>query len=133
MPNPMSLELATSVQDRVPRVNAEIVSLDELEEMSLSEVNQAKAELKRRREQLHLQLDQRKLKQTKTIMDRMERILDVMGDKLMEVDVPTQDVKFLTDAYKTMLTSFEKISRLDSVDGTGKAAMLSIEVRYKEG
>lgn len=131
MPNPLNLSLATGLQSRTEKVKAEIVSLDELEEMSLAEVNQAKKELSRRREQLSLQIDKRKLGQTKKIMDRMDSILEVMGDKLMAEDVPAQDVRHLTDAYKNMLNSLNMISRLDSADGTGNAAMLSIEVRYK--
>lgn len=132
MPNPLNLSLATSLQDRTEKVKAEIVGLDELEELSLDEVNKAKKQLDARKKRLQLQLDGKKLKQAESIMDNMGLILSSMTNKLMAEDVPAQDVKFLASAYADMLKSLNTISRLDSIDGTGKATMLSIEVRYKE-
>lgn len=131
MPNPLNLELATGLQDRVEKVQAEIVSLDDLEEMSLEEVNRAKKQLENQRKKVQLKLDGKKLQQAGQIIDNMSLILSSMTNKLLSEDVPAQDVKFLASAYSDMLKSLNNVSRLDSVDGTGTAAMLSIEVRYK--
>lgn len=132
MPNPLNLSLATSLQDRTEKVKAEIVGLDELEELSLDEVNKAKKQLDSRKKRLQLKLDGRKLKQAEKIMDNMDATLGRMEEQLVSDEMSAQDVKFLSDAYKNMLNSLNTISRLDSIDGTGKATMLSIEVKYKE-
>lgn len=129
MPNPLNLELATGLKDKVERVDAEIVSLDELEEMSLAEINQAKVELEKRRNKLQLRLDKRKLKQAESIMDIMDGTLDAMIAKLSMDDVPARDLNDLSKTYSEMLKSLNTISRLDSVDGRGTAQMIHIEVR----
>lgn len=129
MPNPLNLSLASSVQERTEKVKAEIVDLDELEEMSLTEVNQAKIELEKKRQRIQLSLDGRKLEQAKNIVQNMEMILSAMATKLMSDDVPAADVKFLASAYTDMLKNLNNISRLDSVDGRGTAQMIHIEVR----
>lgn len=132
LPNPLNLELSTGLQSKVERVPAEIVSIDELEEMSLAEVQRAKKQLGERRKRIQLMLDGEKLKQAKQIMSNMSLTLNAMTKKLLLDDVPANDVKALANAYSEMVKSLNNVSRLDSVDGTGKAAMLSIEVRYKE-
>lgn len=131
MPNPLNLSLATSVQDGTEHVKAEIVSLDELEEMSLAEVNKAKKQLSEKRKRVQLKLDGKKLQQAESIIDNMSMILSAMTNKLIMDDVPAKDVSDLARAYADMLKSLNNVSRLDSVDGAGTAAMLSIEVRYK--
>lgn len=132
MPNPLNLSLATELNNNIEKVPAEIVSLDDLEEMSLVEVNRAKKQLSERKKRLQLQLDGRKLTQAQRIMDNMDLALDRMTECLLSPDMSPKDVQLLTDAYKNLLNSLNTISRLDSVDGTGKATMLSIEVKYKE-
>lgn len=132
MPNPLNLSLATGLQSRTEKVKAEIVSLDEIEEMSLSEVNRAKEQLKKRKQRLQLQIDKQKIEQQSEIMNNMMKFLNKIGEGL-DNDASAMDLKFLTDGYNNQLKALNTISRLDSIDGTGKAAMLSIEVRYKEG
>lgn len=127
MANKLNLSLSTEVD--IPHVDAEIVPIDELEEMTLDEVNRAKNQLRIRKQKLQLQVDSHKLKQATTIVNRMDKILDVMLDKLCAEDVNALDVKSLTDAYKNMLSSLNSISRLDSIDGTGRATKLVLEVR----
>lgn len=132
MPNPLSVSLAGGILDRgVEHVQAEIVSLDELEELSLEEVQQAKKKLSEKRKRVQLKLDGKKLDQANSIIDNMSMILSAMTNKLCMEDVPARDVSDLAKAYSDMLKSLNNVSRLDSVDGTGTAAMLSIEVRYK--
>lgn len=129
MPNPLNLSLSTEVKNNVPHVDAEIVSLDDLEEMTLDEVNRAKKQLSARKQKLQLQVDDRKLKQTMSIVNNMDKILDSMMIKLTSDEVNAMDVKMLADAYKNMLGSLNSISRLDSIDGTGRATKLVLEVR----
>ena len=133
MPNPLNLSLAADVRPNIEHVNAEIVELEELEEMSIVEVNEAKRKLGERKRRLQLQLDDRKLNQATGIMDSMTLILQKMTDNLCSAEPSAADTKFYAEAYNKMLTSLNTISRLDSIDGTGRAAMLSIEVKYKEG
>lgn len=133
MPNPLNLSLASEVQPiRAEVVNAEIVSIDELEEMSISEVNRAKKELSKKKQRLQLQLDGHKLSQATKIMNNMDMVLNRMAEGWSSENVSAMDLKFLTEAYKNLLNSLNMISRLDSVDGTGRATKLSIEVKYKE-
>lgn len=129
MPNPLNLSLSTEVKDNIPHIDAELVPLDDLEEMTLDEVNRAKKQLSARKQKLQLQVDDRKLKQTMSIVNNMDKILDTMMIKLTADEVNAMDVKMLADAYKNMLGSLNSISRLDSIDGTGRATKLVLEVR----
>lgn len=134
MPNPLNLSLSTEVEkENIPHVSAEIVSLDELEEMTLEDVNRAKQQLAARKQKLQLQVDSRKIKQTTQIVDQMDAILDAMMEKLKADDVDAFAVEKLTNAYKNMLGSLNTISRLDSIDGTGRATKLVLEVRDLRG
>lgn len=134
MPNPLNLSLSTEVQkEEVPHVPAEIVSLDELEEMTLEDVNRAKKQLSARKQRLQLQIDDKKIKQSRDIIDKMEMILDAMTRKLLDDEIDAFAIEKLTTAYKNMLGSLNTISRLDSIDGTGRATKLVLEVRDLRG
>lgn len=134
MPNPLNLSLSTEVEkENIPHVPAEIVSLDELEEMTLEDVNRAKKQLSARKQRLQLQIDDKKIKQSQEIIDKMEMILDAMTQKLLDDDIDAFAVEKLTTAYKNMLGSLNTISRLDSIDGTGRATKLVLEVRDLRG
>lgn len=132
MPNSLDLSLSNTIKPKIEHVDAELVGLDELEEMTLDEVNRAKKQLSERRKRVQLKLDKNKIEQSERIMDTMSAILSTMAIKLSECDVPARDVRDLANAYSEMLKSLNMVTRLDSVDGTGRATMLSIEVRYKE-
>lgn len=134
MPNPLNLSLSTEVEkENIPHVSAEIVSLDELEEMTLEDVNRAKKQLSARKQQLQLQIDYKKINQSREIIDKMEMILDAMTRKLLDDDIDAFAIEKLTTAYKNMLGSLNTISRLDSIDGTGRATKLVLEVRDLRG
>lgn len=134
MPNPLNLSLSTEVQkEEVPHVPAEIVSLVELEEMTLEDVNRAKKQLSARKQRLQLQIDDKKIKQSRDIIDKMEMILAAMTQKLLADEIDAFAIEKLTTAYKNMLGSLNTISRLDSIDGTGRATKLVLEVRDLRG
>lgn len=132
MPNSLDLSLSKEIFPKVEHVDAELVSIDELEEMSLEEVQRAKKQLAEQRKRVQLSLDKNKIRQSKEIMNNMGSILNVMARKLAEDDVSAKDVRDLSSAYSELIKSLNMITRLDSVDGTGRATMLSIEVKYKE-
>lgn len=134
MPNPLNLSLSTEVEkENIPHVSAEIVSLDELEEMTLEDVNREKNYLSARKQHLQLQVDSWKIGQAKVIIKRMDKILDAMGEKLESDDVDATAVEKLTSSYKNMLGNLNNITRLDSIDGTGRATKLVLEVRDLRG
>lgn len=101
--------------------------------MTLEDVNRAKKQLSARKQRLQLQIDDKKIKQSKEIIDKMEMILDAMTRKLLDDDIDAFAVEKLTTAYKNMLGSLNTISRLDSIDGTGRATKLVLEVRDLRG
>lgn len=134
MPNPLNLSLSTEVEkENIPHVSAELVSLDELEEMTLEDVNRAKKQLSARKQRLQLQIDDKKIKQSQEIIEKMEMILNAMTQKLLNDDIDAFAIEKLTTAYKNMLGSLNTISRLDSIDGTGRATKLVLEVRDLRG
>lgn len=132
MPNPLNLTLAQGVNSKIEKIPTEIVEIDRLEEMSLAEVHKAKRELSERKKRLQLQVDRSKLNQTSKIVDRMDMILDRMAEGYSAENVSAMDLKCLAAAYSDMLKNLNMISRLDSIDGGGKATKVSIEVKYKE-
>lgn len=66
----------------------EIVSAEELEEMSLSDYQAMKKMLESRKKQLSLVVDSKKLGQVLKIVDKMEMFLDMMSE-----DKPAMDIE----------------------------------------
>lgn len=128
MENKRELQLAESLIPEVQKVQAELLEPDVLEEMSLTEYNKQKQLLEAKRKQLSLILDGRKLEQAKRIIDSMDMILDRISEGYDKEVVSAMDLKFLADAYDKMQKSLERISRLDSLDGDGRAARISIKI-----
>lgn len=123
------LQLAESLIPQVQKVQAEIMEPEVLEEMSLAEYNQQKLLLESKRKTLSLMLDGKKLKQATRIIDSMDMILDRISEGYDKELVSAMDLKFLTEAYEKMQKSLERITRMDSLDGEGKAARISIEIK----
>lgn len=128
MANKRELQLAESLIPEVQKVQAELLEPDVLEGMSLTEYNEQKQLLEAKRKQLSLILDGRKLEQAKRIIDSMDMILDRISEGYDKEVVSAMDLKFLADAYDKMQKSLERISRLDSLDGDGRAARISIKI-----
>lgn len=120
------LSLSTRDEEPVELVEAELVS-----GMSLTEYKREKDILAAKRQQVVLQLDGRKLRQATQVMDRMDGILDKMMETIQ--DGTAQDVKFLAEAYEKMSKTLATVTRLDTVDGTGKAARLALDVQFGNG
>lgn len=109
----------------------ELVEAEEIHEMSLSELKREKDLLAARRQQLMLRLDGEKLNQAMKISEAMSISIDRIIDVATNGDA--QDYKYLVEGYERLLKSLNMICRLDSVDGTGKAARLALQVDFGNG
>lgn len=133
------LELATLVQENTDISNqeVEILPVDEVEIMSMSQLQQEKQELAQRRSQVLLKLDKRRIKQAEKIMDAMDLALDRMigcyDEDGQMVEVSPMDFKFLTEGYKNLMNSYNMVTRLDSVDIGGKAGSVELRLETPDG
>lgn len=126
--------LAESVKEQQ---ELEIVQVNDIETMTLSEALAKKQELAKRREQVMLTVDGRRLQQTIKVMDAMDIALDNMisgcsYDKDGNViNMSAADFKAYSDGYKNLSQTLERISRLDSVDSGGKSGRLSLKIEFE--
>lgn len=109
----------------------ELVKAEEIHEMSLSELKREKDLLAARRQQLMLRLDGEKLNQALRINEAM----NVAIGKVIEAAEKdnAQDFKYFMEGYERLVKCSSMITRLDSVDGTGKAARLALQVDFGNG
>lgn len=109
----------------------ELVEAEEIHEMSLSELKREKDLLAARRQQLMLRLDGEKLNQALRINEAM----NVSIGKVIEAAESgnAQDFKYFMEGYERLVKCSSMITRLDSVDGTGKAARLALQVDFGNG
>lgn len=107
----------------------EIIEDGDFEMMSMAQYQAAKNMLAERRKTVALQLDGRKLAQVNRIMDAMDRALD----KMMDEDVTAMDMKFYAETFDKLNRTLGTTIRLDTVDGTGKAGRLALEVQFGNG
>lgn len=139
--NKHETELLQLVQDNVDQAKEqqelELVEIEKVEAMTMTEALTAKQELAARRQEVMLKLDERRLTQAVKIMDAMDIALDKMigqctytedGDT---VEMTAMDFKFYTDAYKNLAGILDKVSRLDSVDTGGKSTRISLKIEYE--
>lgn len=126
--------LATSAKEQQ---EMEIVPIKDVEAMTLSEALEKKQELAKRREQVMLAIDGRRLKQTVRVMDAMDVALDNMISGVSYdkdgniVNLTAMDFKFYSDAYKNLAGTLDRISRLDSVDSGGKSGRISLKIEFE--
>lgn len=131
-------ELSELVQEagKIQSENIELVSVEKVEIMSISQLQEEKQKLAARRNQVMLKLDGRRLDQSIKLMDAMDVALDKMTNavSLTEdgeiVEMSAMDFKFYSDAYKNLSASLNTISRLDSVDTGGKAGRVSLKIEF---
>lgn len=109
----------------------ELVEAEEIHEMSLSELKREKDLLAARRQQLMLRLDGEKLNQALKINEAM----NIAISKVIEAAEVgnAQDFKYFMEGYERLVKCSSMITRLDSVDGTGKAARLALQVDFGNG
>lgn len=139
--NKKETELMELVQENLDKAKEEqeleLVEIEKVEAMTMTEALTAKQELAARRQEVMLKLDERRLTQAVKIMDAMDIALDKMigqctytedGDT---VEMTAMDFKLFTDAYKNMAGILDKVSRLDSVDTGGKSTRISLKIEYE--
>ena len=132
------IELAEMINEsaKLESQEVELVTTEQVEVMSMAQLQDEKQKLASRRSQVMLKLDGRKLDQSVKIMDAMDVALDKMisqctYDELGNVvQLSAMDFKFYSDAYKNLSNSLNTVSRLDSVDSGGKAGRVSLKIEF---
>lgn len=117
--------------------DVEVLSVDEIELMTMAELQEEKQKLAQRRTAVLLKLDRARLHQAEKIIDRMDYFLDRMigsYDENGELNEVTPfDLKQLASAYKDMVTAYNTVTRLDSCDSGGTASRLSLRFEMPDG
>lgn len=140
MPRPKKakdIELATLIQEStdIQKKEVEIVPVEQVEIMSMSQLQQEKQKLATQRNQVMLQMDKRRLRQAQKIMDAMDYALDSMMGCYDEdgqfMPVSAMDFKFYADGYKSLMNSYNLVTRIDSVDTGGKAGRVSLKIEFE--
>ncbi len=114
----------------------EIVPIEDVEIMSMSQMQHEKQLLAAKRDQVMLKLDGRRLDQSTKIMDAMDVALNNMISSVTydeegnTVPLSAMDFNFYSTAYKNLSSAFNIVSRLDSVDNTGKAGRVSLKIEF---
>lgn len=114
----------------------EIVPIEDVEIMSMSQMQHEKQLLAAKRDQVMLKLDGRRLDQSIKIMDAMDVALNNMISSVTydeegnTVPLSAMDFNFYSTAYKNLSSAFNTVSRLDSVDNTGKAGRVSLKIEF---
>lgn len=120
----VNLELATKETQEV-----EIVENPDFELMTMTDYQNAKNMLAERRKVAVLHLDGRKLQQANKIMDAMDAALN----KLCDPETTAMDFNFYAQSFDRLNKTLATTIRLDTVDGSGKAARLALEVQFGNG
>lgn len=135
---PKELELAEMIQESAEfeSEEVELVPVEQVEVMSMTQLQEEKQKLAVRRNEVMLKLDGRRLDQSIKLMDAMDVALDKMINQCAydedgnPVELSAMDFKFYSDAYKNLSNSLQIVSRLDSVDTGGKAGRINIKIEY---
>lgn len=135
-PKKKELELFEMVQESadLEKQEVELVSVEEVEIMSMTQLHQEKAELEKLLERTKLKIDKARIQQAVKIIEAMDSALDKMigyYDKNGNlVEITPLDFKLLTEGYKNLMNSYNLVTRLDSVDTGGKAGRLSLKIEF---
>lgn len=128
--NEVSLELAQK-----PAYDVEIIDKSDFELMTMQDYQREKDLLASRRMKVVTQLDGFKLEQALEITKVMKKTLQrLMGEGPYEGEELTAfDSNQLMQTYEKALKTLGTLVRLDTVDGSGKAARLALEVQFGNG
>ena len=130
MPKKNQLALADQILEQTKlEAQNEPVIIEEIEPMTMAQYQYEKNILAERRKQAVLKLDGRKLDQANRVMDAM----DVILGRMFNPETTNMDLNFLANAYDKLNKTMSTIVRLDSVDGSGKAQRLALEVQFGNG
>ena len=133
MPKKKDLALANQVMDIAQTdttpLDVEILDNDELDFMTMAEYQLEKKKLAEKRKSIALRLDNRKMGQVKKIMDAMDKCMNM----ILAPGATPMDIQFLTKSYDSLNKTLNTTMRLDTVDGSGKAQRLALEVQFSNG
>lgn len=92
--------------------------------------------LAERKKQVMLTLDGKKLQEALKIIDGMQAYSEILFDPdvmdRVKGNIKTSmDLKFLSDAYKTMSDKLQMLMRLDTIDSDGTAGEINLAIHYK--
>lgn len=127
------LDLANEVNENISKLDkkeVEIVNKPDFELMTMRDYEEEKKLLASRRMKVVTQLDGFKLEQAKKVTLAMEDILDQI---IFDKEMTPFDKNQLMQAYERALKTLGNLVRLDTVDGSGKAARLALEVKFGNG
>lgn len=137
-PKTQNVELAAIVQQSAsisPQDIELVSSVEDVEIMSMAQLQKEKQELAQKREQTLIKLDKARIQQAEKIIKAMDFALDQMMGYYDEsgnlVGIPAMDFRLLTDGYKNLINSYNLVTRLDSVDTGGKAGRLTLKIEYE--
>lgn len=126
-----------TLTDEPERVEAELLpTVENYQEISLSQQKECKKALDNLKQRVMLTLDQKKLAEAQKLISSIENISDMFSDKdiisrVRENTSTALDLKLLAESYSKLIDSQQKLMRLDSLDGQGNAARLSLAVQFK--
>lgn len=123
-----SLELEIVNSPEEPDGEFQILSLEELELMSAEDCYREKKLLEEKRRRLSLYIDGQKLEQATLLINNMRAILDRMAENLLSNKPSAFDAERYSNAYDKMVKSLERITRLDSLDGSGSVKRIYLEI-----
>lgn len=130
-----NLELANSLQMVVP-IQSNLFDTDNLEQMSIAEFQQKKDLLSNMKQQVMLQVDSKKMEQALKVMHAMDillnRMIDINSDEDGNPIVPSaKEMKEYAGAYRDLVGTLNVLSRMDSIDSTGRAANIYLRVEFE--
>ena len=107
----------------------EIIDKPDFELMTMQQYQAEKQMLAEKRKAIVLRLDGKKLEQVNKIMAAM----DVALDKMVDPETSGMDFQFYAKSYDTLNKTLNTTIRLDTVDGSGKAARIALAVEFNNG
>lgn len=136
-----SVELAEMIAEsaEIDNQDVEIVPVEQVEIMSMAQLEDEKQKLAARRQAVMLRLDGRRLEQSVKIMDAMDVALSNMINNFTFDEegnskaLSAMDFKFYSDAYKNLSQTLNTVSRLDSVDSGGRAGRVELRLETPDG
>lgn len=109
--------------------------VEDYESITLSQQKKAKEALGNLKKRVMLSLDKRKLGEAQKLFAAAENISELFSDieimeRVKENTKSAMDLKFLAESYAKIIDSQQKLMRLDSIDGQGNAAKLSLAIKF---
>ena len=130
------LNLSNELSLSMPQQSVDLFDIDNLEQMTFSQLKEKKDMLSAVRQQVMLQVDSIKLQQSIKTLNVMDMILDRMMSLKVDPDgnpcIPAaKDLQAYASALQSLSNVMPKLSRLDTIDGYGTAAEIHIKIENR--